>query len=246
VAPVIIAHRGDSSNFPENTLAAFRGALAVGADLVELDVQLSRDDEVVVIHDGTLDRTTTGSGSVRGATLAQIQALSAHCPTQFGDRFRGERVPTLSEALSSLKRRARVMVEIKKESVDGEGRIEAKTVAEIVHAGMESDVMIISFAPLALRRCLEAAPEIARGHLFHKAKDEEVISRAKEAQCTFVMPEKSMLSPSLCTRARAEGLEVATWVVDDPEELRALAPLGIFGVATNCPGVLLDAIWESE
>jgi glycerophosphoryl diester phosphodiesterase len=243
---VIIAHRGDSANFPENTIAAFKAALAVGADVVELDVQLSKDNEVVVIHDGTLDRTTTGTGSIRGASLAEIQALSAHCPAQFGDRFKGERVPTLADTLKMLRRRARVMVEIKKESVDGEGLIESKTVEAIREAGMESDAMIVSFAPSALRRCLEAGPEIARGHLFHKAKEEDIAPRAKEVQCSFVMPEKSLVTPSLCSRVRAEGLEIGTWVVDDPEELRALAPLGLFGVASNCPGVLLEAIWESE
>jgi glycerophosphoryl diester phosphodiesterase len=243
---VIIAHRGDSANYPENTIAAFKAAIAVGADVVELDVQLSKDNEVVVIHDGTLDRTTTGTGSVRGASLGEIQALSAHCPSQFGDRFKGERVPTLAEALKTLRGRARAMIEIKKESVDGEGLIESQVVELIREARMESDAMVISFAPQALRRCLEAGPEIARGHLFHKAKEEDVAPRAKEVQCSFVMPEKSLVTPSFCARVRAEGLEVGTWVVDDPEELRALAPLGLFGVASNCPGVLLEAIWESE
>jgi len=104
-----------------------------GADLVEFDVQLTSDGQVVVLHDATVDRTTDGRGRVGQITLAQVRALSAGYPGRFGDAHRGERVPTLAEALGLLKDRARVMVEIKPESVgdDAEGGIEARTVAEL-------------------------------------------------------------------------------------------------------------------
>src|SRR6266513_2566647 len=123
--PLIIAHRGDSTHVAENTLAAFAAALEVGADLVEFDVQLTKDGHVVVIHDATLDRTTTGRGRVRDLTMAEIRALSAGYPSRFAGAHRGERVPSLGEALAMLKGRARVMVEIKPESVtdDAEGGI---------------------------------------------------------------------------------------------------------------------------
>jgi glycerophosphoryl diester phosphodiesterase len=246
MAPLIIAHRGDSSRFPENTLVAFRAALEVGVDLVELDVQLSRDAKVVVLHDETLDRTTTGTGSVRNKTLEEIQTFSAHYASRFKEKFLGERVPSLAEALKALRGRARVLVEIKKESVDTEGTIERETVEVIERAGMEKDAAIVSFVPTALKRCLEFGPKIRRGHLFQSAAVDAVLRAAQAAECAFIMPEKRMLSPSLCEKAEGEGLEVGTWVVDDPEELRALAPLGLFGVCSNCPGLLLDTIWQSE
>ena len=108
--PLVIAHRGDSAHRPENTLASFAGALTTGAALVELDVQLTADGELVVIHDPLLERTTTGSGDVRRMTLAAVRAVSAGYPARFGDAWKGERVPTLAEALTLLRDRARVLI----------------------------------------------------------------------------------------------------------------------------------------
>ena len=109
--PLVIAHRGDSAHRPENTLASFAGALEVGATVVELDVQLTADGHVVVIHDPTLDRTTTGRGEVRRLTLAEVRAVSAGYPDRFGGAYADERVPSLSEAMALLRGRARVLVE---------------------------------------------------------------------------------------------------------------------------------------
>jgi len=246
--PLIIAHRGDSAHRPENTLAAFAGALEVGADLVEFDVQLTRDGQVVVIHDPTVDRTTDGRGRVAEMTLAQLRALSAGYPSRFGAAHRGERVPTLGEALALLKDRARVMVEIKPDAVtdDAEGGVEARTIADVRKAGMEKDVALLSFSRRALLRCRKLAPEIVRGHLFQRAEPGEVLAGAREVASELVMPEKRMLTDELRDRGREAGLKVATWVVDDPEELLRLARFDLYGVASNRPGVLLDAIREEE
>ena len=246
--PLIIAHRGDSAHVPENTLAAFAAALEVGADLVEFDVQLTKDGQVIVIHDATLDRTTSGKGRVRDLTLAEIRAFSAGYPSRFGEGHRGERVPTLAEALGLLKDRARVMVEIKADSVtdDAEGGIEARSIAEVRKTGMEKDVALLSFSRRALLRCRKLAPEIVRGHLFEKAEPGEVLAGAREVASELVMPEKRMLSDELRDRGREAGLKLATWVVDDPEELRRLARFDLYGVASNRPGVMLDAIREEE
>jgi glycerophosphoryl diester phosphodiesterase len=246
--PLIIAHRGDSAHRPENTLAAFAGALEVGADLVEFDVQLTRDGQVVVIHDPTVDRTTDGRGWVAEMTLAQLRALSAGYPSRFGAAHRGERVPTLVEALALLKDRARVMVEIKPDAVtaDDEGGVEARTIADVRKGGMEKDVALLSFSRRALLRCRKLAPEIVRGHLFQRAEPGEVLAGAREVASELVMPEKRMLTDELRDRGREAGLKVATWVVDDPEELLRLARFDLYGVASNRPGVLLDAIREEE
>ena len=246
--PLIIAHRGDSAHVAENTLASFAVALEVGADLVEFDVQLTKDGQVVVIHDATVDRTTTGKGRVRDLTLAEIRTLSAGYPSRFGDAHRGERVPTLSEALALLKDRARVMVEIKPESVtdDAEGGIEARAIAEVRKAGMEKEVAFLSFSRRALLRCRKLAPEIVRGHLFQKAEPGEMLAGAREVASELVMPEKRILTDEMRDRAREAGLKLATWVVDDPEELRRLARFDLYGVASNRPGVMLDAIREEE
>jgi len=242
--PLVIAHRGDSAHRPENTLAAFMGALEVGAAIVELDVQLTADGHVVVLHDPTLDRTTTGHGDVRQKTLAEVRAASAGYRERFGSAHSGERVPTLTEALALLRERARVMIEIKTDSVteDEASGIEARTIAEVRRLGMADDAAIISFDHRALRRCREQAPEITRGHLFVRVGVGDVLEAARDAGCGIVMPHKGMLSDELASRVRAAGHTLATWVVDEPEELRVLARFGLAGVGSNRPGVLLQAI----
>lgn len=246
--PLIIAHRGDSAHRPENTLLSFASALEIGADLIELDVQLTRDGHAVVIHDPTVDRTTDGQGPVSSFTLPELKRLSAGYPGRFGDAYRGERVPTLAEVLNFVRGRCRVMIEIKPESVtaDAQGGVEALTVADVRKAGMEKDVALISFARTALLRCRDLGPEILRGHLFYDAEAGEVLLGAREIGSELVMPHKAMLSVDLRDRAREAGLKVATWVVDEPEELQALAQYDLYGVGSNRPGVLLEALSEIE
>jgi glycerophosphoryl diester phosphodiesterase len=242
--PLIIAHRGDSVHRPENTRAAFLRAVELGAEMVELDVQLTRDGHVVVIHDDTVDRTTNGEGRVRDLTLAQIRSLSAGYPDRFGSAFAGERVLTLSEALELLRGRARVLIEFKSDTVtpDQASGIESRTIAEIRRAGMVEETALVSFDRRALLRARDQAPEIPRAHLFLRAAPEEVLEGAREVGCSVVIPEKGMLSEELCQLAREAGLKVATWVDDDVGELRSLMRLGLYGVGTNQPGVLLEAL----
>jgi glycerophosphoryl diester phosphodiesterase len=242
--PLVIAHRGDSAHRPENTLASFAGALEVGATVVELDVQLTADGHVVVIHDPTLDRTTSGRGEVRGLTLSQVRSVSAGYPSRFGPAYGGERVPTLAEALALLRGRARALVEIKAESVtdDAEGGIEARVADEVRRAGMADQVALISFDQRAVVRLLSLAPEITRGRLFTRASADEVVACAREGGGEIVMPHKSQLDERLAGRVHAAGLALATWVVDEPEELKRLARFGLYGVGSNRPGLLIEAI----
>ena len=242
--PLVIAHRGDSAHRPENTLVSFAGALEVGATVVELDVHLTADGHVVVLHDPTLDRTTTGRGDVRRMTLAEVRAVSAGYPERFGAAYAGERVPTLAEVLALLRERARVLVEIKTESVseDAAGGVEARVVEEVRRAGMAERVALISFDHRAIVRLRSLAPEMARGRLFARTSADAVLEAAREAGCDLVMPHKSQLGEALVERVRAAGLKLATWVVDEPDELRRLARFGLYGVGSNRPGVLLEAI----
>jgi glycerophosphoryl diester phosphodiesterase len=243
--PLVIAHRGDSARRPENTLASFASALEVGAEIVEFDVQLTRDGHVVVIHDPAVDRTTNGTGRVQDLSLAELRRLSAGYPERFGDTYRGEKIPTLAEVLGLIRDRATGMIEIKYDSVtaDAEGGIEAHTGAEVRKAGMEKQVALISFSRVALVRCRETAPAILRGHLFARGEAAgEVLAGAREVASTLVMPEKSMLSVELRDRAREAGVKVATWVVDDPAELAALGHLDLYGIGSNRPAEMMEAV----
>ena len=242
--PLVIAHRGDSAHRPENTLAAIVGALELGVSAVEIDVQLTRDGRVVVIHDPTLDRTTSGQGAVRELTLAEVRAVSAGYPSRFGSDWKGEHVPTLAEVLTLLRDRARTLIEIKKEAVtdDEAGGIEALTVAEIRRLGVGDKVALISFDQRAIMRLRQIAPEISRGRIFGHTTPDELIAEARESGSEVVLPYKEQLSDELVSRAKAAGIKVATWVVDEPEELRELRRFNLYGVGSNRPGVLLDAI----
>lgn len=243
----IIAHRGDSFARPENTLAAFQAALEAGAELIEFDVQLTKDGQVVVIHDATVDRTTDGMGPVNELTLHELRGLSAGYPTRFGGAFEDERIPTLSEALSFLGRRARLMIEIKREAVtnDAEDGIEARTLHEVMKADLLDQVALLSFEPRALKRARELAPDMLRGQLFHPSQGftaVQMVAMGSSVGAGVLLPEKGLLTPQLVELAKTAGVRLATWVVDDPAELEALEPLGLYGIGSNRPGALIEAL----
>ncbi|MCE2447759.1 MAG: hypothetical protein J4F35_05025 [Candidatus Latescibacteria bacterium] len=120
---VNVAHRGASGNYPENTLIAFQKALEIGVDEIELDIYMTKDDHLIVMHDSTVDRTTDGTGAIAKLTLAEIKALDAG--SVFGEQFRGERVPTWEEALDLVQGKVRLNVHLK-EGGNPDGHYERK------------------------------------------------------------------------------------------------------------------------
>ncbi len=198
---------------------------------------------MVVIHDPTVDRTTNGSGRVGDMSLTELRALSAGYPERFGTSYAGERIPTLAEVLAFLRGRVRAMVEIKADSVndDALGGIEARTIEEVRRQEMSGDLALISFDTRALVRCRDLAPEIVRGHLFSHGR-EDAVAVCQEVGAQVIMPEKRLLSEIARDRARAAGLKLATWVVDDPQELPALEKFDLYGIASNRPGLMLEAL----
>jgi glycerophosphoryl diester phosphodiesterase len=125
---------------------------------------------------------------------------------------------------------------------DAEGGVEARVAEAVRRAGMGADAALISFDHRAVVRLQSLAPDITRGRLFGRTTADEVLAQAREAGCGLVLPHKSQLDDALAERVHAAGLKLATWVVDEPEELKRLARFGLYGVGTNRPGVLLDAI----
>ena len=146
----VIAHRGFSGAAPENTLAAVRAAIEVGADMVEIDVTLTSDGHIVVIHDETLDRTTTGSGRVSDFTLTELQRLDAG--GWFAPRFAGERIPTLDQVLDEIEGRILLNVEIKSEAV--ERGIVTKVASAIRKRGMMEQLWFPRFHRQPCSRCI--------------------------------------------------------------------------------------------
>ena len=245
---LVIAHRGNSAAAPENTFASFDSAIAGGVTLLECDVQMTADGHIVVIHDPTLDRTSDRAGDVRSLTLAEIKTADVSYPKNFGAKFSPQRVATLGELLAHLKGRARVMLEIKKESSRPESdEFERRIAAEIVRSGihvsadMGTDIALLSFATPVLERMAAILPDAPRGHLFYRDPEEVMFAAAEKVKASFVMPEKGHLSPGLLERAKQRGLRVATWVCDDAAEFNELDKLGLLGIGTNRPTEMLEA-----
>jgi glycerophosphoryl diester phosphodiesterase len=162
--PLLVAHRGASKLAPENTMAAFRLAAEAGADIVELDVRLSADGHVVILHDGHVCRTTNGWGAVAGKTLAELKTLDAG--GWFSPRFAGEPVPILAEVLAWAQAQEppmRLMIELKGGSQTLEGGLVEKSVQRILAHAMASEVIFISSYHPFLERARRVAPAIATG-----------------------------------------------------------------------------------
>ena len=164
----VIAHRGFSGTRPENTLAAVKAAIEVGADMVEVDVTLTSDGQVVCIHDDTVNRTTNGSGPVTGYTLDELRRLDAG--GWFSPEYAGEKIPTMAEVLELSRGRILVNIEIKSEVVtdQAEGGIAEKVVRLLHELKMTDQVIVLSFDPRALEQVRAADPGLVTASLFNK------------------------------------------------------------------------------
>ena len=243
--PVLnVAHRGASAAAPGNTLAAFEKAVELGADGVELDVQLSADGVPVIMHDFTVGATTDGSGRVGDLTLAQLRQLDAG--VRFAPRFAGQRIPTLAEVLEAFGSQLLFNIELKTTSLRDNG-LEQAVVSEVRRQGLDSRVLFSSFNPLSLRRVKKIAPHISAGLLY----DLNEPLPLRKAWLAFLAPHEArhphykMVDARYVAWARKRGYGVNTWTVDDPGEMRRLIRLGVDGIITNVPD-LLRSVLQSE
>jgi glycerophosphoryl diester phosphodiesterase len=237
--PLIFAHRGASAEAPENTLPAFRLAVEQGADGLELDVTLSADGVPMVIHDDTLDRTTTGRGPVSGQPLAALQALDAGYPAKFGARFAGTRLSTLAEVFQALAPPALINVEIKHDRSPGL-ELAARVVEAIRAHHMSERVIVSSFQRSSLARVKQRAPELPVGLLYangplgprwaHWLGGRKLPREADH-------PSALWLGSAGIGWCHQHGLRVNTWTVDDPAAMRRLIAAGVDGLITNVPAV---------
>ncbi|MDR7420059.1 MAG: glycerophosphodiester phosphodiesterase family protein [Armatimonadota bacterium] len=230
--PQVIAHRGVSGEAPENTLAAYRKALAIGVDGVELDVHLSADGIPVVIHDPRLERTTTGRGLVKDHTVAALKRLDAG--RWFGEAFAGERIPTLAEALDLL-RPVRVIVELKNGPIYYPGI--AAAVAAVVREVGHTRITVSSFDHPVLLDLRAAAPEIPTAVLL-AARPIDPVRPARDADARYLHLQWAFVTREVVEVAHAAGLAVEAWTVDEPEQMRGLLATGADGIMSNHPARL--------
>jgi glycerophosphoryl diester phosphodiesterase len=225
---LVIAHRGASGTCPENTLVAFARAAALGAHMIELDVQLTSDGEVVVMHDWTLERTTDGAGAVRERTLAEIRRLDAGA--WFGPAFRGTRVPTLAEVLAAVA--LPVNIELKPVGNDG---LEARALAVVESAGALARVVFSSFDAGALERVRALTARATLAVLWDAGPVSEAVARARRVGARALHLRKELTTPDALAMANAAGLPVRAWTVNELGEMDRLVAAGVEGVFTDFP-----------
>jgi len=240
------AHRGASGKAPENTLAAFRLATEMGADGIELDVHLSADGEVVVIHNDTVDATTDRSGRVSQMSLAELQALDAG--GWFDPRYAGERIPTLREVFEAVGDRLLINIEIKVEVGYHPLEQESETARLVAEYGMAERVLFSSFSPRSLRRLYRLAPDVGRGFLYGKGEPAFLASLLGRfyAPLTAVHPHFSLVGEKSVAKAHERGLRVNAWTVNDAGDMRHMRDLGVDGIISNHPDLLNRVLSERQ
>jgi glycerophosphoryl diester phosphodiesterase len=229
---MVIAHRGASAYAPENTLAAFDLALHLGCRHLELDVDITRDGHIVVIHDETVDRTINGTGPVGSHTLAELRTLDAGA--WFGAQFAGERVPTYAEVLERYQGRVHLHTELK-----GRAQHMAAYTADLLRQyGMVAHVTVTSFQYPRLAEIRAYAPELPTGWLVSEVSD-ETIAQAQALGLTQICPKADHVTPSLVRRLHAEGFVVRAWGVGNEALMRQVVEAGADGMTVNFPDTLL-------
>lgn len=240
-AALVAAHRGGAALWPENSLLAFRSALALGVDALEFDLHLTADGEVVVLHDPTLDRTSTGNGSVRDLKLANLADI--RLKTREG-AVTGERVPTFAQVLDLVApTSAEILPEIKvdanRQRYDG---IEEKVLALIRARGLMARTTIQAFQVETIRRVRELEPKartmllVARGDVERdRARPAEAVRRARELGATDLGMNHRLLDADVMSAARAAGIRVSAWTVNEEADIRRMIDLGVDVVMSDRP-----------
>ena len=247
IHPVRIAHRGASGRglAPENTLAAFERAIQIGVDAVELDVHGTRDGQVVVIHDPTLDRTTDRSGAVRDLTLATIREADAG--SGYGERYRGERVPTLEEVLDLTRNRALALIEVKADYL-------AESVLRVIDAlDASTQVVVQSFNPEIVRRIKLLDPTIPTALLVGKLptapsrmRARRMVKEVLQVGANALAMWHAVLTPQFFEEMRKRAVGVWTWTVDEEVVMRDMIQVGVQGIITNYPDRLNQVLGDLE
>jgi len=243
--PLVIGHRGDTAHAPENTLSAFRMAADKGADAVEFDVKLTADQQVIAIHDQSVDRTTNGHGQVSKMKFADLRTL--HAGARYNGRFPGERIPTLDEIFEEVGTRLHMNVELTNYATPGDLLVQ-KVVEVIRRHNIAQQVFFSSFLPGNLRRAFALLPEVPCG----------LLARADWMGWPFrtilwhsrtyshLNPHFSNVDAGLVRRLHHAHKGLNVWTVNDETEMKRLIGLGVDGIITDDPQLLLGLLGRAK
>ncbi len=238
---LVIAHRGFSGTAPENTLIAFKKALELDVDMIELDVRLSKDGEVVVIHDDTLNRTTNGKGKVAEVTLKELKQLDAGFFST--PQFAGEKIPTLREVLELVEGRAALNIELKKGDMGRYTLVDLadRAFQEVEKIGMLNQVLFASFERSAIERIRERNPRIPVALIYSKpwSSPREV---SGERPLPVLSCRGTVLTQSNVSKARQQGVKVLVWTLNTEEDMEHFLNVGVDGIITDHPDRLIKIL----
>ncbi|RKJ72003.1 glycerophosphodiester phosphodiesterase [Butyricicoccus sp. 1XD8-22] len=239
----IYAHRGYSGSYPENTLAAFRAVTKLPVHGVEFDVHLTKDRQVVVIHDESINRTSNGKGYIKDMTLKELRSYDFG--SWFGREFAGEVIPTLSEVLNVFHQsHHHINIELKSDIFVYTG-LEDLVLKEVEECGMLERVVISSFDHEAVKRVFELAPDVENAALFAN-----MILNVKEYQTQLPAKALHVYLPTVVRKpvldAIKQGSIVRVWTVNELDYVDQLLRLGIDGIFTDEPEKMYEYIYNRQ
>ncbi len=235
--PLVIAHRGSSSEAPENTLSAIDLAYRQGADLVEIDVQLGADGSVLVIHDADLKRVADSASRVAELTAASLVGIDVG--GWFGDQFTGEPLPTLRQVLEKVPGHGRLLIELKHDH--GNGDLERQTLAAVAAAGLADRVEYMSLEYRRIQRLATADPNPPTGFVSNIS-----VGDLTDSNADFFAVSARAASRDFVRRAHSHGKKVYVWTVNTPREMALFVDRGVDGIITDNPSLLRKVLAELD
>ncbi len=245
--PAIIAHRGACSLAPENTLAAIQTAIALGVKFIEIDVRMTKDGEIILIHDESVSRTTNGKGAVNEHSLSEIKKLDAG--SWFHESFKNERIPTLNEVLDIIDSNTTLIIEIKEDS-----RNMARMIGNIIRIVKKNlshqKIFLKSFDTRILDRIRKHLPEVPLIYVYgiripflnfsigSRVSFQDLFS----LNVDYLQPHSLLLSEDFVREAQANGYKIIAWDVDGENKMKRMLEIGVDAIETDHPDLLQKII----
>ncbi len=243
---LILGHRGASAYAPMNTIPAFELAVQQGADGVELDVHLSKDGHLIVLHDFTVDHTTDSIGYAKDMTLAQLKELDPG--KKFSTAFAGTRIPKLDEVFEAVGQNFRLInIEIKSVDIENTDGVEQATADCIQRHNLQNSVIISSFNPYALHRFRAIMPDVAIGYLYesdttHTPAGNVALALMDGISYQARHPHHAIIDAAYMESAHSNGYRINTWTVNDPARALELQRIGVDAIITDKPDLMIETL----